>query len=108
MIMSTGMASMTEIEEAVRAAGEAGATQIALLKCVSAYPALPEEMNLRTISHMGEAFHVLTGLSDHTLGIAVPVAAVTLGPTSLGSILLSLDLSPVRTHPSRWNPANLK
>lgn len=79
MIMSTGMATLAEIDEAVQTAREAGATQIALLKCTSAYPALPEEMNLRTIPHMAEAFGVPVGLSDHTLGIAVPVAAVALG-----------------------------
>jgi pseudaminic acid synthase len=79
MIMSTGMATLAEIDEAVQTAREAGATQIALLKCTSAYPALPEEMNLRTIPHMAEAFGTPVGLSDHTLGIAVPVAAVALG-----------------------------
>jgi N-acetylneuraminate synthase len=79
LIISTGMATLGEIEEAVQAARRAGATQIALLKCTSAYPAPPEEMNLRTIPHMAEAFSVPVGLSDHTLGIAVPVAAVALG-----------------------------
>jgi N-acetylneuraminate synthase len=79
MIISTGMATLGEIEEAVQAARRAGATQIALLKCTSAYPAPPEEMNLRTIPHLAEAFGVPVGLSDHTLGIAVPVAAVALG-----------------------------
>jgi N-acetylneuraminate synthase len=79
LIISTGMATLGEIEEAVRAARRAGATQIALLKCTSAYPAPPEEMNLRTMPHMAEAFGVPVGLSDHTLGIAVPVAAVALG-----------------------------
>ncbi len=79
MIMSTGMATLSEIDEAVRAAKKEGATQIALLKCTSAYPAPPEEMNLRAIPHLEEAFGVPTGLSDHTLGIAVPVAAVALG-----------------------------
>lgn len=79
IIMSTGMATLSEIDEAVNVARDAGATQIALLKCTSAYPALPEEMNLRTIPHLAEAFGVPTGLSDHTLGTAVPVAAVTLG-----------------------------
>jgi N-acetylneuraminate synthase len=79
MIISTGMATLAEIDEAVRAAREAGATQIALLKCNSAYPAPPEEMNLRTIPHLAEAFGVITGLSDHTLEIAVPAAAVALG-----------------------------
>jgi N-acetylneuraminate synthase len=79
MIISTGMATLAEIDEAVRAARGAGATQIALLKCNSAYPAPADEMNLRTIPHMAEAFSVLVGLSDHTLGIAAPVAAVALG-----------------------------
>lgn len=79
LIISTGMATLGEIEEAVQAARNAGATQIALLKCTSAYPAPPKEMNLRTIPHMAETFHVPVGLSDHTLGIAVPVAAVALG-----------------------------
>lgn len=79
LIISTGMATLGEIEEAVRAARSAGATQIALLKCTSAYPALPEEMNLRTIPHLAQTFNVPVGLSDHTLGIAVPVAAVALG-----------------------------
>jgi pseudaminic acid synthase len=79
LIMSTGMASLGEIEEAVKAARSAGATQIALLKCTSAYPAPLEEMNLRTIPHLSEAFGVPVGLSDHTLGTTAPVAAVALG-----------------------------
>lgn len=79
IIISTGMATLGEIEEAVSAARQAGATQIALLKCTSAYPALPEEMNLRTISHLAKAFDVPVGLSDHTQGMAVPVAAVASG-----------------------------
>lgn len=79
IIMSTGMATLAEIDEAVRAARGGGASQIALLKCTSAYPALPEEMNLRTIPHLAETFGLPVGLSDHTLGIAVPVAGVALG-----------------------------
>jgi pseudaminic acid synthase len=79
LIMSTGMASLTEIEDAVHAARGEGAEQIALLKCSSAYPAPPQEMNLRTIPHMAQAFGVVAGLSDHTLGIAVPIAAISLG-----------------------------
>jgi N-acetylneuraminate synthase len=79
LIISTGMATLCEVEEAVQAARRAGATQVALLKCTSAYPAPPEEMNLRTIPHLAEAFGVPVGLSDHTLGIAVPVAAAALG-----------------------------
>jgi pseudaminic acid synthase len=79
LIISTGMATIGEIEEAVLAARIAGAKEIALLKCTSAYPAPPEEMNLRTIPHLSDTFHVPVGLSDHTLGIEVPVAAVCLG-----------------------------
>ncbi|HVS35437.1 MAG TPA: pseudaminic acid synthase [Gemmataceae bacterium] len=79
MIMSIGMATLSEISEAVDVARRAGSGQIALLKCTSAYPAPPEDMNLRTIPHLAEAFGVPAGLSDHTLGISVPVAAVALG-----------------------------
>ena len=79
VIISTGMASLVEIEEAVRAFREAGGNDIALLKCTSAYPARTEEMNLRTIPDLAKRFAVPVGLSDHTLGIAVPAAAVALG-----------------------------
>jgi N-acetylneuraminate synthase len=79
LILSTGMASLAEITEAVEAARRAGNSQLALLKCTSAYPAPVEEMNLRTIPHLAERFGVPAGLSDHTLGIAVPVVAVSLG-----------------------------
>lgn len=79
VILSTGMATLSEIEEAVQAARRAGSTQILLLKCTSTYPSPPEEMNLVTIPHMSQAFHAPVGLSDHTLGIAVPIAAVSLG-----------------------------
>lgn len=79
IIMSTGMASLAEIDDAVRAARDGGCRELALLKCTSAYPSPPEEMHLRTIPHLAEAFGVVSGLSDHTLGVAVPVAAVALG-----------------------------
>ena len=79
LIMSTGMATVEEIDEAVQSAREAGATQIGLLKCTSAYPAPAEDMNLRTIPEMMRRFGVPIGLSDHTMGIAAPVAAVALG-----------------------------
>ncbi len=68
VILSTGMATLAEIDEAVRAAREKGAKEIALLKCSSAYPAPPDEMNLKTIQHMAEAFRMPVGLSDHSLG----------------------------------------
>jgi pseudaminic acid synthase len=79
IIISTGMATLAEIEEAVSTIREEGNKELALLKCTSNYPALPEEMNLRTIPHLADAFHVTVGLSDHTIGIAVPVVAVALG-----------------------------
>jgi len=79
VIMSTGASTLGEIADAV-AAYRAGNNQaLALLKCTSAYPAPPEEMNLATIPHLAAAFNVPVGLSDHSLGIAVPVAAVALG-----------------------------
>lgn len=79
IIMSTGMTTLAEIDEAVRTIRGAGGSQLALLKCTSAYPAPPDEMNLRAIPHLAQAFDVVAGLSDHTLGTAVPAAAVALG-----------------------------
>jgi pseudaminic acid synthase len=79
LIISTGMATIEEIEEAVVTARKERAGQIALLRCTSAYPALPGEMNLRTIPELIRRFKVPVGLSDHTMDIAVPVAAVALG-----------------------------
>jgi pseudaminic acid synthase len=79
LILSTGMGSLAEIDQAVQKFRNAGGTQLALLKCTSAYPSPPEEMNLRTIPHLSNTFEVPVGLSDHTMGIAVPVAAVSLG-----------------------------
>jgi len=79
IIISTGMSTREEIGEAVAAIRLEGNDQIALLKCTSAYPALPEDMNLKTIPDMAETFDVPVGISDHTLGITIPVAAVALG-----------------------------
>jgi pseudaminic acid synthase len=79
MIISTGMSDGAEIDEAVAAARQGGATEIALLKCTSAYPSPPEAVNLNTIPAMAERWGVPIGLSDHTDGEVVPVAAVTLG-----------------------------
>jgi len=78
-IMSTGMATLGEIDEAVRAFRGAGGTELALLACTSSYPAPLEEMHLRRIPHLAETFDVVPGLSDHTLGMEVPVAATALG-----------------------------
>lgn len=79
MILSTGMASRDEIAEAVRVVREEGNDQIVLLKCTSAYPAPPEDLNLRTIPVLAETFNTPAGLSDHTLGITAPVTAASLG-----------------------------
>ncbi len=79
LIMSTGMATLSEIEEAVNTAKAAGCEAIILLKCTSTYPASPENTNLATISHMREAFACHVGLSDHTAGIGVSVASVAFG-----------------------------
>ncbi len=81
MIMSTGMASKEEIAEAVQVARDNGCTQLALLKCVSAYPAPADEMHLSTIQDLSQSFDCPAGLSDHTLGITVPVAAASIGAT---------------------------
>jgi len=94
LIMSTGMSSVEEIEEAVQTARAAGATQIALLKCTSAYPALPEDMNLRTIPDLSRRFDVPVGLSDHTMDSAVAVAAV-----SLGACIIEKHLTLSRSEP---------
>lgn len=79
IIISTGMATLEEIEEAVATARNSGCKELALLKCTSSYPALPEEMDLRTIPDLSARFQVPIGLSDHTLGATVPIAAVSLG-----------------------------
>lgn len=81
LIMSTGMASLSEIEEAVTTAKQAGCQDIILLKCTSTYPAEPTNTNLLTIPHLAQAFGCQVGLSDHTAGIGVSVAAVALGAT---------------------------
>jgi pseudaminic acid synthase len=79
IIISTGIATLADIEEALQACRRAGNDQIALLKCTSAYPAPFEDANLKTIPDMADRFGAVVGLSDHTLGISVPLAAVALG-----------------------------
>jgi len=81
MLISTGMATAAELDETVRAARAAGCKDIVLLKCTSTYPATPENTNIQTIPHMRELFGCQVGLSDHTLGTGVAVAAVALGAT---------------------------
>lgn len=79
LIISTGMASLSELQDAVDTARANGCKDLVLLKCTSTYPADPENSNLYTIPHMRQLFDCEVGLSDHTLGIGVPVAAVALG-----------------------------
>jgi len=81
MIISTGMASLAELDETVRTAREAGCHDLILLKCTSSYPATPEESHIRTLPHMRDLFGIEVGLSDHTLGIGVPLAGIALGAT---------------------------
>ena len=83
MIVSTGMASISELDDLVRTAKENGCKDLTLLKCTSSYPATPEGTNLLTIPHMKELFKCNVGLSDHTLGIGAAVASVALGATVL-------------------------
>ncbi|MBZ9624555.1 pseudaminic acid synthase [Clostridium sp. FP2] len=79
VIMATGIATLSDIEEAVSACRRMGNNQIVILKCTSAYPSLMEEVNLKTMPNLSETFDVITGLSDHTLGSSVSIAAVALG-----------------------------
>lgn len=79
MIISTGMATVSELDETVRAARDTGCDDLILLKCTSTYPATPENTNILTIPHLRELFNCEVGLSDHTMGVGVSVASVALG-----------------------------
>ena len=81
MIISTGMATVGELDETVKAVKEAGCEDLVLLKCTSTYPATPENTNILTIPHMRQLYDVQVGLSDHTMGCGVAVASVALGAT---------------------------
>jgi N-acetylneuraminate synthase len=104
LIISTGMASIAELDETVRAAREAGCKDLVLLKCTSTYPATPLNSNVRTIPHLRELFGCEVGLSDHSMGVGVSVAAVALGATvvekhftldrSAGGVDASFSLEP--------------
>lgn len=83
LVISTGMASLAEIDAAVRTARDAGNERLVVLACTASYPAPPEASNLRTIPVLADAFDVHAGLSDHTLGIGAAVASVALGATLL-------------------------
>ncbi|GGD64530.1 sialic acid synthase [Emticicia aquatilis] len=81
VIMSTGASTIANLDESVRVLRENGCNDLILLKCTSNYPATPENSNIRTIPHLKELFNCEVGLSDHTMGIGVPIAAVTMGAT---------------------------
>jgi N-acetylneuraminate synthase len=108
MIISTGMASIAELDESVRAARAAGCKDVLLLKCTSTYPAQPLNSHLRTIPHLRELFGCEVGLSDHTMGVGAAVAAVALGATVVekhftlnradGGVDASFSLEPAEMH----------
>ena len=81
VIVSTGMATLDELDETVQAARDAGCRDLILLKCTSTYPASPENTNLRSIPSLRDRFDVQVGLSDHTMGVGASVAAVAMGAT---------------------------
>jgi len=108
VILSTGMATLGEIEEAMDALREGGCHEIALLQCASLYPAPPEILNLRTIPVMASAFGVPVGLSDHTLGIHVAPAAVALGAVIVEKHFTLDRTAPGPDHPFAIEPDELR
>lgn len=108
LLISTGMAVLGEIEDALRSAEEGGAPAVGLMQCVSVYPAPPERMNLRAMETMRAAFGVPVGLSDHTTGIAIPIAAAALGAAFVEKHF-TLDRSMRGPdHPFALEPAELE
>ncbi|MCL4109643.1 UNVERIFIED_CONTAM: hypothetical protein GTU68_061900 [Idotea baltica] len=108
MVISTGMCSLAEVEDAVRAVEDAGNTQFALLHCVSNYPADPADVNLRAMQSLASAFQVPVGYSDHTVGCEVAVAAVAMGACVVEKHY-TLDRSlPGPDHAASLEPTELK
>ena len=108
IIMSTGMATIGEIEESVKTLREAGANEVALLKCTSSYPAPPEEMNLRTIPHLAEAFDVVADFRSHARLFRAGRGALRWARELLRNILLCPVIYRDRTRRFRSNRTNLK
>ena len=104
LILSTGMASLTEIEQAITAARKAGASEICLLKCTSAYPTQPEHANLRTLVDLAARFGLPVGLSDHTMGCETVIAAVALGACTIEKHFTASRLTPGPDSAFPWNP----
>lgn len=108
VIISTGMATLAEIDEAVRTARHAGNDQLVLLKCTSTYPASPENSNLLTIPHLTQCFGCVAGLSDHTLGIGAAVAAVACGASFIEKHFTLARADGGVDSPFSLEPAELK
>ena len=103
LIISTGMATVAELDETVRAAREAGCKDLILLKCTSTYPSTPENTNLLTIPHLRELFGCEVGLSDHTMGVGVSVASVALGASVVENTSPSVARMAAWIRPFPWN-----
>ena len=108
VILSTGMASYGEIEDALGAVRDAGNNRVALLRCASVYPAAPGIMNLRAMRTMHDAFGVPVGLSDHTTGISVPTAAAALGARLIEKHFTLSRTLPGPDHPFALEPDELR
>jgi N-acetylneuraminate synthase len=104
MIVSTGMATLEEVRAAVGAIDDAGCEDVALLHCVSAYPAAPREANLRAIATLRDAFHIPVGWSDHTLGTEVALAAAALGADIIEKHLTLDHTAPGPDHAASLEP----
>src|SRR3954468_23138905 len=107
LIISTGMAVFGEIEDALKAATEGGAPAVGLMQCTSVYPAPPDRMNLRAMETMERAFGVPVGLSDHSLGIAIPIAAAALGAAFVEKHFTLDRTLPGPDHPFAVEPHEL-
>lgn len=104
VIVSTGMATLAELNDTVRTIRAAGCENLILLKCTSTHPAHPGDSHLKTIPHLRELFDVEAGLSDHTLGIGVPLAAIALGATVIEKHFTLSRTTGRWIRSFRWNP----
>ena len=108
VILSTGMATLGEIEEALATIGQDGVDEIILLHCVSCYPAKIEDVNLRAIETLRQAFRLPVGLSDHTAGITVPIAATALGACTIEKHFTLDKKLPGPDHRASLEPRELR
>jgi N,N'-diacetyllegionaminate synthase len=108
VILSTGMATLGEIDQAMRCLNQSGAPQIALLHCVSEYPADVSRTNLRVMATLSHCFGAPVGLSDHSLGIEIPIAAVALGASIIEKHFTSDKSLPGPDHSASLEPTELK